>query len=967
MGKVAIVGVEGSGKTVLMGALCECYKQGAEDEPYLMPENQAAFMFMERIPHKLRVEREWPEATSVSSLKSMRWTLRLGAEVLEEIEMLDYPGELYRIAFGERTKEEADSHRAELSEFLEHLTSADTLIVLLNLGDVRNLGANPRNAETVWITRGIFDFAKKLTGLKHKALVFTQADRFQATLEAAGGAEGVYANRLPMLKTLYPDLKVIAVSAVSGMDGDNRPKLGYSAKGCLEVMKEILWVDDARVKENLEACKEVLNQIKSFKNGSDTDFVRLLDRYCTAIRAAKNVTKSLMQCYGAVVRTHDEQWISVYSHLRACIGECTTNLTVCQKAKLNAWTIVLERFDGCERVVAAFRDYYDAEKRKADDFAVKKNRAWYKAKIICIVSVMSVLLTVWACINDRSEKYKLALKRSQIALKCGNWIEALAGANEAMVHKTNDTSAKRIEAIARFELAANEANRTQKYESVYPLANVVLSVVADYPRAQWVIGKCYWKGVGVAKDEAEAVKWYRKAAEQGVADAQYRLGLALSAGRGVANDENEAAKWYRKAAEQNRHDAEDGDAVAQFGFGMALYFGHGVAKDGTEAMKWWRKAAEQGIVRAQYRLGLALATGNGGTKSEAEAAMWYRKAAEQGYADAQVNLGLALASGDGVVKNEAEAAMWYRKAAEQGDADAQYMLGRALSFGKGIEKDGAAAAKWYRKAAEQGNADAQFSLGWALASGDGVVKREAEAAMWYRKAAEQGNADAQFGLGLALASGNGVVKSEAEAAMWYRKAAEQGSAGAQLMLGVVLTRGDGVTKSEAEAAMWYRKAAEQGYAYAQYVLGVALSFGKGIEKDGAAAARWYRKAAEQGHAGAQYMLGYVLATGNDVVKDEAEAVKWYHKAVEQDHVGALFNLSLCYAKGEGVEADEAKALEYWRRAEGKDDPEILYFMGMALASGDGVQQNRNEAVRLLRKAAALGSELAKKELDRLGY
>ena len=102
MGKVAIVGVEGSGKTVLMGALCECYRQGTADVPYLMPENQAAFMFMERIPHKLRVEREWPEATSVSSLRSMRWTLRLGTEVLEEIELLDYPGELYRIAFGER-------------------------------------------------------------------------------------------------------------------------------------------------------------------------------------------------------------------------------------------------------------------------------------------------------------------------------------------------------------------------------------------------------------------------------------------------------------------------------------------------------------------------------------------------------------------------------------------------------------------------------------------------------------------------------------------------------------------------------------------------------------------------------------------------------------------------------------------------------------------------------------------------
>ncbi|MEG1788763.1 MAG: tetratricopeptide repeat protein, partial [Kiritimatiellia bacterium] len=61
---------------------------------------------------------------------------------------------------------------------------------------------------------------------------------------------------------------------------------------------------------------------------------------------------------------------------------------------------------------------------------------------------------------------------------------------------------------------------------------------------------CYANGEGVARDEAEAVKWYRMAAAQGYAAAQYNLGVCYAKGEGVARDTVEAVKWYRKAAEQ---------------------------------------------------------------------------------------------------------------------------------------------------------------------------------------------------------------------------------------------------------------------------------------------------------------------------------------------------------------------------------------------------------------------------------
>ena len=69
-------------------------------------------------------------------------------------------------------------------------------------------------------------------------------------------------------------------------------------------------------------------------------------------------------------------------------------------------------------------------------------------------------------------------------------------------------------------------------------------------------------GQGVAKNDVEAVKWFRKAAEQNYARAQYNLGVCYAKGQGVAKDEAEAVKWYRKAAEQNYAEAQCNLGVA---------------------------------------------------------------------------------------------------------------------------------------------------------------------------------------------------------------------------------------------------------------------------------------------------------------------------------------------------------------------------------------------------------------------
>ena len=75
------------------------------------------------------------------------------------------------------------------------------------------------------------------------------------------------------------------------------------------------------------------------------------------------------------------------------------------------------------------------------------------------------------------------------------------------------------------------------------------------------LGLMYGNGLGVPQDYAEAVNWYRKAAEQGYAQGQFNLGLMYRNGLEVSKDIDEAIKWYRKAAAQGNSDAQE--ALAQ--------------------------------------------------------------------------------------------------------------------------------------------------------------------------------------------------------------------------------------------------------------------------------------------------------------------------------------------------------------------------------------------------------------------
>ena len=100
--------------------------------------------------------------------------------------------------------------------------------------------------------------------------------------------------------------------------------------------------------------------------------------------------------------------------------------------------------------------------------------------------------------------------------------------------------------------------------------------------------RCTLAGVGVEKDDREALNWYLKAAEQNYPKAQGVLGkLYLNGGVGVEKDEQEAARWFRKAGQQD-------NVSAQYNLGVLYATGHGVKIDKNEARRWFEIAQRLG-------------------------------------------------------------------------------------------------------------------------------------------------------------------------------------------------------------------------------------------------------------------------------------------------------------------------------------------------------------------------------------
>ena len=163
MKKVSIVGVEGSGKTVMLAGLGELYARPDENGFFLEPKNRETASYVSSKIARMR-RGIWPLATPDDVMQGLDWVLRRQTDPESrpqgfcEVSLLDFPGEVYRAAFGDKERFPRREIAASVESLKSYVKRADVLMVLINLRDViTNSLGDGRVQESMWITKSILD------------------------------------------------------------------------------------------------------------------------------------------------------------------------------------------------------------------------------------------------------------------------------------------------------------------------------------------------------------------------------------------------------------------------------------------------------------------------------------------------------------------------------------------------------------------------------------------------------------------------------------------------------------------------------------------------------------------------------------------------------------------------------------------------------------------------------------------
>ncbi len=143
---------------------------------------------------------------------------------------------------------------------------------------------------------------------------------------------------------------------------------------------------------------------------------------------------------------------------------------------------------------------------------------------------------------------------------------------------------------AQFRLGLLHASSTQYTPLDYTQAAHWIERAAQQQHvgAQSTLGWLYANGFGVPQDDAEAGRWYLRAAEQGSAKDQYMVATMYRWGRyGVEKDLQKMLDGYQASAQQHF-------ANAQYALGKLLMEGQEVARDDASAFQWLSLAAANG-------------------------------------------------------------------------------------------------------------------------------------------------------------------------------------------------------------------------------------------------------------------------------------------------------------------------------------------------------------------------------------
>ena len=781
MSKIAIVGCDGSGKTVLVSSLSDYYKAGRrQDQACIMvPANSSTRRYVDTLHRVMRIDHKWPQATNdIVGGSALSWNMLRGGKTISEIQLMDFGGENFRYAFRDDGPTTNPEVVAKLKDYIQ---SADFVIITVGLDKlVRNLTPElygslergdvefDRDSEAQWVTEGLLKMvALKLANDPPGVVVaLTQADKHADVLKEFGGAKGLFVRCWPEIASMYPSLNVVSVASIDRMTEDGMPASGYRTDGVLTVMKEysrFAFGDVDALFAQMDSEANVLNEAAA--TDDPRKFLEAIVQFRTRLDELHDRLALVDELY------HDR--LLEFDRLLENFGERERMMReLVERQFREAAVEAQKRQSGAKVGRQGASDSADAEKADAEDLdrhvkdGFRKSRSSFFRWLAAVIILSAIGYLGVRGYRQWTDSLKNAEMAAEAArAKAAEAAEARKAAEAAEIARRK--AAEEAEA-AKKKAAEEEAARRKAAEEAAKRKAAAEAAEAAKRKA--------------AAEEAEAVRT-RVAAEEA---ARKKAELMAEAARKRAEEE---AAQRKRAEEESRRAQERARA----------------ATEAAEKAKAAAEAAEKARIAAEAA---AKAKASGPTvrpgatprkedqRNKDREMREHRQVAQEQWETGRyfssltdsINRGM-LESGRNLIAtlsgrpmtelqtNQLEYAVTFMdhlEKARNGNGDSMLWIGNQYYNApkrRGIVKDPPVAYSWYRKAAACGLAQAYYFLSLLTEEGVGCRKDEALAGRYCLKAARLGHPEAMFWTGVYFMDGKlGFEKSPATAYKFFSQA-----------------------------------------------------------------------------------------------------------------------------------------------------------------------------------------------------
>ena len=218
--KIAVIGLEASGKTVLMTVLAKKLSQTIHQGYFLDPKGVLTIKYIESVWNTLQ-NLDWPPSTPPGEMFNLCWALRVTPEFSKngksyeaELHLLDAAGQDMRQLFAYDNTEDIPEYLRPLAEYYKQ---ADILLIALNIYDYVGKTVDQMcRIENQATIKAALDMLQKSN--QRVAIIFTQMDKYYPFVEQKGGLDNFCKNYLPYIYNAYvanSSNSLISVAAVN--------------------------------------------------------------------------------------------------------------------------------------------------------------------------------------------------------------------------------------------------------------------------------------------------------------------------------------------------------------------------------------------------------------------------------------------------------------------------------------------------------------------------------------------------------------------------------------------------------------------------------------------------------------------------------------------------------------------------------------------------------------------------------